>query len=470
MAVLLTSCITHPGVKLLIFEETSKPMKKVLKKIVPAIDEKQQLKALVEELREKIEIKARGYDERLYVRLLGSSARDTWLRDDKDIDFFLFFPEEYSKAKMEEIVTHIGRHVLEHSEKHYAEHPYIRGACMGFDIEIVPCYAVSSPSSMLSAVDRTPFHHDFVIKRIEGKENDVRLFKQFLKGIGAYGAEARVEGFSGYLCELLIIKFGSFEALIEHVSKMKFGEVLGFGNIDKEKVKKFRGDALIFIDPVDANRNVASALSRQKLALFIHASREYLKKPDEKFFFPEKRKIEKESIVVKFGERGSEIIALSFHSPVVIDDILYPQVKKTLKNLSKQLKLHGFSLLGGSYNVGGKITILFELESLKLPEAKLHIGPGVASVHENKFLEKYRKGERALCMPFIKDDRWAVYVRRKFSSAEKCLEHAVKEGLPRHILTAISKNYDIYTGGEVFERIDIKFLADYFDPIFPWEY
>ncbi len=445
-------------------------MQKVLNAIVPTQEEKKELRVVAEELREKIESKARGYDERLYARLLGSSARDTWLRYKKDLDFFLFFPQEYSKADMEKIVTRIGEAVLENPEKHYAEHPYVRGTYRGFEIEIVPCYAVTSPTFKLSAVDRTPFHHDFVKERIKGKENEVRLLKQFLKGIGAYGAEAKVEGFSGYLCELLIIKFGSFEALIKAASKMRFGEVLAFEEVGKDKLKKFKGDALIFIDPVDENRNVASALSREKLALFIHASRAYLREPSEKFFFPEDRKVKKEEVISKFRARGSEILALSFPSPEVIEDILYPQVKKTIKNLSKQLELHGFILLGNSYHVGESITLLFELESLSLPEAKLHLGPRVGSSHEKRFLDKYKKSEKALCRPFIKGDKWAVYIKRKFTRAEECLKSALKQGIPSYIMSSLKRHCSIYTNSEVFERVDVNFLADYFDPVFPWEY
>jgi tRNA nucleotidyltransferase (CCA-adding enzyme) len=44
---------------------------------------------------------------------------------------------------------------------------------------------------------------------------EVRLLKKFMKGTGVYGAEIKIGGFSGYLCELLILKYRSFAQTIE---------------------------------------------------------------------------------------------------------------------------------------------------------------------------------------------------------------------------------------------------------------
>jgi hypothetical protein len=42
----------------------------------------------------------------------------------------------------------------------------------------------------------------------------------------------------------------------------------------------------VFIDPVDSNRNVASALTKEKFDLFIKACKKYIKNPKVTFFFP----------------------------------------------------------------------------------------------------------------------------------------------------------------------------------------
>ena len=100
--------------------------------------------------------------------------------------------------------------MLDSYEIRYAEHPYVHGIVKGVEVDVVPCYRLKDASRIKSAVDRTPFHHEWLKDRIKGKENEVRLLKGFLKANGLYGAEYKVRGFSGYLCELLIMFYGSF--------------------------------------------------------------------------------------------------------------------------------------------------------------------------------------------------------------------------------------------------------------------
>lgn len=446
-------------------------MRAVLEAIIPSEKEERELSRVSSELHGKLESKAKQIDPRLYARLLGSSARGTWLRYEKDLDLFVLFPEDYTKGRMERLVAEMAEGLLSGVERHYAEHPYIRGKYRGYEVELVPCYSVASPKVKMSAVDRTPFHHDYVKGRIEGKENEVRLLKQFLISISCYGAEARVQGFSGYLSELLIVKFGSFESLLKAAKGFKFGEVLSLGKVGKHKLKKFRGDALIFIDPIDEERNVASALSGEKFALFIHASRTYLSKPSERFFFPMERKVSRKELIEKFKARGSSLLAVSFPSPEVVEDILYPQVRKALKKLSRQLELNGFILLGRCYYVSREVTLLFELQSLRLPEVKFHSGPQVGSGrNEQEFLKKYSRSESALCRPFISGRRWAVYIRRKFTTARECLESLLKGDMPKHLSPKLKEGYSLYIGEEVVENVGEEFLAGYLDPLFPWEY
>ena len=49
------------------------------------------------------------------------------------------------------------------------------------------------------------------------QEKEVRLLKRFMKMVGTYGSEFKVGGFSGYLCELMIIRYGSFLKVLKGV-------------------------------------------------------------------------------------------------------------------------------------------------------------------------------------------------------------------------------------------------------------
>ncbi len=445
----------------------------ILKKIKPSREEEEELKKISGEIIKEIKEIAKNIDSRIKVELLGSCSRNTWLRYEKDIDIFLIFPQEYPKDKLEKIVERIGAKVLKNLQKKYAEHPYVRGKYKGYEVEIVPCYACTSPENIISAVDRTPFHNEFVKKNIKGKEDEVRLLKQFLKGISCYGAEAKVEGFSGYLCELLVIKYGSFENVLKNASKWKFGEVLQFNKLDEKKLRKKFSSPLIFIDPVDKNRNVASALSEEKLALFIYASKQFLKQRKETFFFPKERKISKEEALKKFKERGTELLAIIFNKSDVVDDILYPQLKKFIKSIKKVLKENEFSVEGIFFSVGKeKIAIFIELRSIEIPQAKLHFGPFVNSSHESNFLRKYKNNGNKLTEPFIIGKRWAIVLKRKHNDAVSFLKEFLKgeEGIPKHIKRELRKGFEIKCNKYAFLEEFIKELLNYFDPMFPWEY
>ena len=49
----------------------------------------------------------------------------------------------------------------------------------------------------------------------------------FLKSNKIYGAEIAKQGFSGYISEVLILEFGSFENLIKSISKIKENQIIG---------------------------------------------------------------------------------------------------------------------------------------------------------------------------------------------------------------------------------------------------
>jgi len=119
-----------------------------------------------------------------------------------------------------------------------------------------------------------------VDSRIKGLEDDVLLLKQFLKGIGVYGSELRTRGFSGYLVELLIINYGSFENVLKTACGWKYGTLIDI----EDHGTIIHKDPLVMIDPTDPVRNVAAALSLDNMCIFIDRACEFLKQPDISYF------------------------------------------------------------------------------------------------------------------------------------------------------------------------------------------
>ncbi len=122
------------------------------------------------------------------------------------------------------------------------------------------------------------FIQNFMKKSLTSKmRNDVRILKTFLKSNKIYGAEIAKQGFSGYVSEVLILNFGSFENVIKSISGIKENQIIG-------KTSKKFGTSIVIIDPIDNNRNLAAAISDENLGKFILVSRAFKEKPTVGFF------------------------------------------------------------------------------------------------------------------------------------------------------------------------------------------
>ena len=206
---------------------SNKIEKQVLERVTPSSYDRKKLEKIIQEIKEKLEQEISDRELPVSIELVGSTAKDTYLKDNLDIDFFLSFPTKFPKDDIAKNALSIGRKFLKDTEESYAEHPYLRGYYKDYHVEIVPCYKIEKASQKLSAVDRTPLHTKYIKENLpDSQKPEVRLFKQFLRGIGCYGAEAEIEGFSGYLCEILILKHASFRKLIESAQNWKTGEKL----------------------------------------------------------------------------------------------------------------------------------------------------------------------------------------------------------------------------------------------------
>jgi|ADurb_Met_03_Slu_FD_contig_31_1257362_length_1912_multi_6_in_0_out_0_2 tRNA nucleotidyltransferase (CCA-adding enzyme) len=385
----------------------------VLRKISPSDEERRAIDRKVGLLLERVKSEADKEDLGLEVLMVGSVAKDTFLRD-PDLDVFILFPESVSRERLESIGLALGWKVLEKGEERYAEHPYIHGLWEALEVDMVPCYRIMDTTRLRSAVDRTPFHTQYVRSNLRDEQKkEVRLLKQFAKGVGVYGAEARTQGFSGYLLELLIIRFDSFRQVLEEASSWKRGAVLDLAD---EACRKFN-DPLVFHDPVDANRNVASALSAQSLARFIYAARCYLDRPSERFFFPNRREpLKLDDMRAMLEQRGTGPLVITMRRPHIIDDNLYPQIRRSLEGACTMLEGSDFRVIDRAYHVAEDIRFVLELESLELPRGRYHSGPPAWVENSNAFLERWEK--EGLSRPYLVNGHWAVVAPRAYTRAD----------------------------------------------------
>lgn len=399
-----------------------------------------------------------GYSD-IKISVQGSIAKDTWLPNARDIDIFVIFPKTYNISIFNKLINDL----IEIANKYninwvikYAQHPYIQYLFKDFEIDIVPCFKIEKNEKPITAADRTPLHTKYILSKLKPEQRiEVRLLKRFMKNIGVYGAEIKVEGFSGYLCELLIIAYENFLNLVKNVaSNWKPGKIVidieHYYSDDKVVKKLFKDASIIVIDPVDRNRNAAAAVSKETLCTFIAACKYFLRKPSIKFFTTQELaksiKILAPSIIIEFK-----------YPNTIIPDTIWGELKRMVKAFENVFKKFEFKVYHSGIWTDEKerIYLMFTFEKLELPDYELHQGPPVYSDDSIKFIEKYLNDE-SIVGPFIKGSRWYVIKKRKFKTVEDIVRAHIVQIAPKH-LKKVCSEFKIYRIEDVedFERINL---------------
>ena len=452
----------------------------ILKKIVPTRKDRAKITALAKELKQKVTLACEEHGLKALVRVEGSVAKDTWLKKEPDIDIFMRLPKTIPRRSLGEISLKIARKATEGSEQieRFAEHPYLEAFVGDVRVNIVPCYDVKR-GEWLSATDRTPFHTDYIKKRLnKSLRNEVRLLKKFLKGIKVYGAEIKTGGFSGYLCELLILHYKSFTGTLQAFAQYTPRMVIDIGShyADREKeLQLLFAEPLVIIDPVDRGRNVASAVQSQKLHTFVGAARAFLKTPSAEFFYPPKAKaLSIEALKQKLENRGSACVFLTFPAVEAVPDVLWGQLYRSQRSLRKLAEINDFRVLRDTTWSDEKTLNAFvlELEQRVLPRVKKHLGPPLEREKEcEDFLTKYAHNNNVVSGPYIEGGRWVVQLQRKFTDAVELLREKLKEGgrnigVAELISQVLRENFRILVNSEVTEVYKVnrdfaEFLTDF---------
>ncbi len=416
----------------------------VLRRVKPSAKDADHLHAIAKDIIARIDARAAEMGLDVHAIHVGSTARDTWLKGRKDIDIFLMFPPDTPREKLEESGLALAKSLSDDCEERYAEHPYIKAHYQGVDVDLVPCYRVPDPAHIQSAVDRSPFHNAFVLSRIDGLADEARLLKQFMHGTGVYGSELKTQGFSGYLCELLTIRYGSFMETVRAGANFRKGMVIDIVGHQDKSVK--HPEPLIVIDPVDPRRNVAAALSEQKLYEFIEACRRFLQSPSVGFFFPPATEpMDEAELLGVLSRRGTLLVAVAFRSPDIVEDTLYPQLRKAAESVASLLERHEFKVFDRDvWSDAGWSALVFELLVWKLPDIERHLGPPLEQrEHAARFKEKYPGA-------YVDGGRYSVNLPRQHTEAIGLIDVKLKDcALGKNVATSIRQEYVLLTGGSL---------------------
>lgn len=445
-------------------QQIQKLKEKILEKITPSEKEIHAEKELSKEIIKKIN-SMKGIH--LEAVLAGSLSRNTHLKGDKDIDIFILFDKKIPKEKFIKEGLKIAKKFSKKWEIDYGEHPYVKTEIKGHKIELIPAYKIKSTKELLSSVDRTPFHTDFIKEKMKEKQrNEVRLMKKFLKGINCYGAELKVQGFSGYLTELIILKYSTFENALKKISEWKEKKVLSITKKlskkeEKELEKKFYGN-LIFLDPTDEKRNVSAAVSEETYLKLKKKAKEFRKKPSINFFFPKPVKI---LSLKEFRKKISEknIIVVSTPYKKIHEDVTFGQLRSFLKKLKKELKQNDLTVLKERFWSDEKTTmiLLTEVKEKKLEKEKLIKGPPVKmKEHSERFKEKHGKKTVKIKGYFH------AKIKRKHVKAEtvikEFIEKQIKVNSGKFLAKRFKETYSVYSEKNLLKIYKEKETKEFF--------
>ena len=420
-------------------------IKEAKKMVLPSTSEEARIGSIARVLLSRTRRAAGRFPETRGVLMGGSFAKGTWLPRHVDLDVFVKIDPAVTDDQFERIGLEIGAIATRGypAGKKYAQHPYTEATIEGARVNVVPCFAVEK-GEWKSAADRSPFHVKLVERLPNEKKNEVRLLKLFMNGVGVYGAEIQRQGFSGYVAEVLVMKLGSFESVLDWFSKY---------------VPPPSGRIFSLPDPVDEGRDLGIAVSGESLGRMVLASREFLKRPNLAFF----RKMTGRA---HHALRG-RVYAIAFTHKKLSEDTLWGELRRTTKHVARHLEVQGFTIarsMAASDNAT-RSAILLIPEHAELPEIEQRVGPTVDRRKDVKaFLSANSRDSRLV---WVDDDaRIRILRPRRHTRVVELLKDVARGkgepiGASRELEAGMKKTAEVLQGASLDKAgIDAKWLRD----------
>lgn len=355
----------------------------------------------------------------------GSGAKGTWLSKPVDVDIFVQFDyKAYENKDLSDILEKILKKRFSGVKRLNGSRDYFQIKFKNFVFEVIPILKIKKASEAKNITDISPLHAEWVVKNSDKRlGSEIRLTKAFCKAQDCYGAESYIMGFSGYVCEVVTIYYGSFLNLLKNAVKWKHKEVIDIKNYYKNKdalkslnISKIQSP-LIVIDPVQSDRNAAAALSLEKFQIFKDAAKNFLKKPSKNFFFKKELTLKE----LKQRAKNKKLILLEITPKRGKRDVVGSKLLKAFEHFKRHLRINDFKLYDSGWEWNKKSRFWFILDKKVLNAYKVHVGPPLkVKKHADKFKQKYRNS-------FVKNKRLFVKLKRDFRKPEELIKNMVKK-------------------------------------------
>ncbi|HIH31373.1 TPA: hypothetical protein HA235_01570 [Candidatus Woesearchaeota archaeon] len=373
----------------------------------------------------------------------GSIAKDTFLKNDHDIDLFVRFALNYRGKNISDILEVSLKKSFPKTtiNRIHGSRDYFQFKIKNLDYEVIPVLRIhaSNYQNAENITDLSPEHVSWVEKytKLNPELNDeIRLAKQFLKSAKVYGAESYINGFSGHIVDILIIHYGSFLSMIKKFSDInnvtiKNPIIIDHENNMKNPLKELNPSKispLIVIDPIQKDRNAAAALNAEKLSMFSEACKKFLENPSKEFFEIKKFDLENEiknSVKeLKKSYQKLKIIIIDIEPHINSKDIMGTKILKIYEDIKNQLSMMEFNALKDAWNFDFEkesAIIYLIFENKKLSETIEQTGPPLSSwIDVESFKKKHEK-------TFIKGNRIFSINKRKFCIPEEMIRKLITE-------------------------------------------
>ena len=389
----------------------------------------------------------------------GSIAKNTFLKNDHDIDLFVRFALKYKGKNISDILEPILSKAFPKItiSKIHGSRDYFQFSKNSLEYEIIPVLKIhaSNYADAENVTDLSPEHVAWVesyTSKNPSLNDEIRVTKQFMKANNVYGAESYINGFSGHIVDILIIHYGSFLSLIKKFASLEKPSSKNPIIIDHEQnmknplkeLNQSKISPLIIIDPIQKDRNAAAALNAEKLSLFIDTCKNFLETPTEDLFKINKFDLENHiKVIINNLKKGNEkssirkfqIILIELYPHESSKDIMGTKIYKTYEDIKKQLILNGFTVMGDIWHFdatskSGIICFIFEDKKLSITIEQS--GPPLNIIDDvNNFREKHEK-------TYIRGNRIFSVVERKYVLPEELLKKLFSEDFIKSRMKRIS--------------------------------
>ena len=398
-------------------------LKEVLREIKP-IGKDKRVNEFVKDLQSRVD----GKKIEAKVFLGGSFAKGTFLKDNYDIDIFVRFDKKYIEKDLSGLLEKCLKG-LNYTRVHGSRDYFQIKDDLKF--EIVPVLDIKNPEDAKNVTDMSPLHVEWVIKNSSSKlREDIILLKQFCKGIGVYGAESYIKGFSGHVVDILVIYYGGFKKVLRASLKWKDKQVIDYykyhkgeamWNLNKSKLQS----PLIIIDPVLPSRNAAAALGYGKFNIFKKNAKDFLKKPSKSFFVVKKFDVE------KYGGFVLKIEGLSGKGERVLhmkEDVVGAKLLKVYDFIMKGLK--DFKVVSSGWNFD---YIWFKVKDNEIEKEYERIGPSIKLKEDvKKFKLKHKK-------TYVKKGKVCCKIKRECYKVDDMIKGLLKDKYVKERVEVINK-------------------------------